>query len=84
MADHFLVELFLQGNRRFHKRFGIRILRVQMRDNRRICFLTQPEIVVNHRVVVNLGCLGFLFSHGWLKGVRVGFGLCQAGSVKRQ
>ena len=83
VADHLFVELVLQGNGGFHHHFCVRILGFQMCDDLRICFLSQPEIVVDHRIVMNFCGLGFLFSHGWLKRI-VGIRLCKAGSVKRQ
>jgi hypothetical protein len=75
VAHHFFVELLLQSGGRFHHRFGIRIFGFQMRDNFRIRFLAQPEVIVDHRVVVNFGGLGFLFSHGWSQGIGIGIGL---------
>src|SRR5713101_2289006 len=64
VTEDLVVELVLERFGRLHGRRRVSILSFEMRNNRGVGFLSQPEIVINQTVAVDLGDLWFLF-RGW-------------------
>ena len=82
VAEHLLIELCLQLLSRLHQRLSVSVFGFEMLQHLRICFFTQPEIIVNERFAMNPGYLGFLFRHGWLWCCRPAVGLRAKTSIK--